>query len=314
VVSPEGILARTNRAFERLGLGSAGSSPPDPQLLRLAAAAGSGGRTTRIRHRTADGFRDLAVSVTPVGDQEGMRVLNIQDVTDIRREEEEGGRRKRLEALGRMGAELAHEVRNPLGSIRLFGEMLREDLGEREVQGEMVDQILAATSGLESTVNNLLSFTAPPRGSMEPTDAANLARDVCALLEPTCQLREIRLVGPAPEETCPLHADPEGLRQVVLNLVGNALAATPAGGRVGIRVRRRDGYAVLEVTDTGAGIPPEDLPRVFDPFFSRTDGGTGLGLSIVHGILERHGGRITLDSTPGAGTRARVEIPEERDA
>jgi signal transduction histidine kinase len=314
VISPDGILERTNRAFERLGLGAAGTPLSEPELLQLVSAGGSGAKATRIRRDGGDGIRDLAVSLIPVGDQEGALVLSIQDVTEIRREEEEGGRRHRLEALGRMGAELAHEVRNPLGSIRLFAEMLQEDLAGNEIQREMIDQILAATSGLESTVTNLLAFASPSRGSMARVDAADLAREACALLQPSCALRNIALEGPAAEESHCLTGDTEGLRQVVLNLLGNALAATPGGGAIRVRTGRESGTIVLEVTDSGKGISPEDLPRVFDPFFSRTDGGTGLGLSIVHGIVERHRGSITLDSTPGNGTRVRVEIPEDRNA
>jgi signal transduction histidine kinase len=103
------------------------------------------------------------------------------------------------------------------------------------------------------------------------------------------------------------------MRQVVLNLVGNALAATGSGGSIRVETRRVGDRAVLRVRDTGRGIAPEDLPRVFDPFFSRTEGGTGLGLSIVHGIVERHGGRIVLDSRIDHGTTARVEIPATRE-
>jgi signal transduction histidine kinase len=99
------------------------------------------------------------------------------------------------------------------------------------------------------------------------------------------------------------------MRQVLLNLVGNALAATDGGGRIRISAEPSASGAVLTVEDEGRGIAAEDLPRVFDPFFTRTEGGSGLGLSIVHGIVERHRGRIALDSRPGRGTRVRVELP-----
>lgn len=217
--------------------------------------------------------------------------------------------KRRLEALGRMAAEIAHEVRNPLGSIRLFSEMMREDLREDDAMRETVDHILAATSGLESTVTNLLAFAAPPRTAKSSTDLAAVARDVCALLAPSCELRGVALSGPADGESLELEADTEGMRQVLLNLVGNALAATGEGGAVSVRARRDQDMARLEVRDTGKGIAPEDVPKVFDPFFSRTDGGTGLGLSIVHGVVERHGGRIALHSKPGEGTVVGVDLP-----
>ncbi len=229
-------------------------------------------------------------------------------VTELEREEEEA-RRRRLEALGRMAAELAHEVRNPLGSIRLFAEMLLEDLEDRPEPRQMVRQILDAAAGLGSTVNNLLSFASPSTCAMRLFDLAAVIRDGCALLAPSCRLRGIRLTGPAEGKTVRLHADPEGFRQITLNLLGNAVTATGEGGRVGMDSWNEDGLTVLEINDNGKGIDPEDRDRVFDPFFSKTEGGTGLGLSIVHGIVERHGGTIHLDSKPGAGTCVRIQVP-----
>jgi two-component system sensor histidine kinase HydH len=236
-------------------------------------------------------------------------VVTVQDVTEIRREGEEDGRRQRLEALGRMAAELAHEVRNPLGAIRLFATLLCEDLAHRPSWREMAEQVLQASSRLEVTVSNLLAFAAPTRAELRETDLCRLARETCALLGPTSRARGVLLAGPAEAEVCPVWGDPEGLSQVLLNLVGNALAATAGGGRILVQVQRLASQSRLVVQDSGCGIASEDLPRVFDPFFSRTAGGTGLGLSIVHRIVESHGGSVRLDSTPGVGTRAVVELP-----
>lgn len=305
VVSPEGRLHRTNRAFDRCGL--ADEQRLDHEEI-LGLVRGNGGNA-RLTVETATGPRLLSVTVVPVGDREGNRVLTVGDVTEIRREEEEDGRRRRLEALGRMAAELAHEVRNPLGSISLFAAMLRDDLRGESEQRAMTEQILAATSGLEGTVSNLLAFAVPPRAVRRWVDLAAVAREAGALVGPSCAVRGVQLILPADSEQCPIVAETEGLRQVVLNLLANALAATPSGGEVAVRVEPRDESVLLEVADTGRGIDTVDLPLVFDPFFTRTEGGTGLGLSIVHGIVERHGGRIVLDSRPGRGTRARVELP-----
>lgn len=309
VVSDAGTIVRTNRAMARLGLVRTGERPLHPVLAELACAPPGRGSAARLEHQGPDGRLDLAATIVPVGDARGSRVLTVQDVTEIRREEREGGRRRRLEALGRMAAEVAHEVRNPLGSIRLFASMLHEDLAGEPPLREMADQILAASAALETTVSNLLAFASPPRGARAEIDLAALASDVCALFAPSCAQRGVELTGPAPADGCRIGAEPEGMRQVLLNLLGNALAATPGGGAIRVGVRREGDRAVMEVADSGHGIAAEDLPRVFDPFFSRTEGGTGLGLSIVHGIVERHGGRIVLDSRPGAGTVARAEIP-----
>ncbi|MCP3979378.1 MAG: hypothetical protein GY716_08620 [bacterium] len=308
VVSAEGEILRANRAFEGMHLVEPRGRMIDPVVLqRLHGQAGGG--VARLRRRTVDGDRDLAVTVVPVGDETETRVLNVQDITDIRRQEEEGGRRRRLEALGRMAAELAHEVRNPLGSIRLFATMLRDEIGDGE-QREMAEHILDASGSLEGTVSNLLSFASPTRGTRRRVDLAQIARETCVLLRPTCEVRGVTLEGPDGNRSCTLSAEPEALRQVLLNIVGNALAATERGGRIRVRTERVADRIELEVEDNGKGITAEDLPRVFDPFFSRSDGGTGLGLSIVHGIVERYGGRIALESECGRGTRVRIELPE----
>ena len=305
VLSADGRTLRANRAFDRLELDRQGV---DGELNGLLRGEVRGGRTTRRRCRTALGTRDLAFTVVPVDDADGTRVLTVVDVTEIRRQEEEGGRQQRLEALGRMAAELAHEVRNPLGSIRLFAATLHEDLEDRPRLRETAEQILEAGSHLESTVSNLLTFASPSNGSAREIDLAALAVDACAMISPACSLRGVRL-EPPDAAACPVPADPEGLRQVLLNLLGNALAATDAGGRVSVRVLAGPGRAVLLVEDDGRGIAAEDLNRVFDPFFSRSSGGTGLGLSIVQRIVDRHGGRVALDSEAGGGTRVRVELP-----
>src|SRR6185295_12437475 len=126
---------------------------------------------------------------------------------------------------------------------------------------------------LESTVSNLLAFAGSGRGAMRRFDVAGLARDACALLAPACSVRGVRLEGPGGDEMCHAEADPEGLRQVLLNLLGNALEATGEGGGIRVHVSPSGGHVVLGVDDDGSGIAPEDLPRVFDPFFTRTAGG-----------------------------------------
>ncbi len=258
--------------------------------------------STDLLQSAFDRFEQTALNLTQ--NQEALQ----REVTKLEKEKIES-RRRRLEALGRMAAELAHEVRNPLGSIRLFAEMLLEDLKGQPDRQEIVQHILEATSGLGSTVNNLLSFASPSECTPRPFDLAGVAREACALLSPSCRLRDIRLIGPSMDENIRILADPEGFRQVTLNLLGNAIAATEAGGQVRINAWHEKGWTVLEVADTGKGIAAEDMNRVFDPFFSRTEGGSGLGLSIVDGIVERHDGKVGLESEQGVGTTVTVRVP-----
>lgn len=309
VIGPAGECLRTNRSLDAMGLLGRNGDPSDPVVAQLLASDADRCTTARLRREGPDGARDLVATVIPVRDAAGTRVLSLKDVTDVRREEEEGGRRMRLESLGRMAAELAHEVRNPLGSIRLFAAMLEEDLAGDAERRAMAEQILSAVSGLEGTVSNLLAFASPARSARRLLDLAAVARDACALLVPSCSVRGVRLESPGSTKRCPVVGDAEGLRQVVLNLLGNALAATGRGGSIRVSARPGPRAVVLEVVDDGKGIDPDDLPRVLDPFFSRTEGGTGLGLSIVHRTVERHGGRVRLESRLGEGTKVRVELP-----
>ncbi len=309
VTQPDGSLLRVNAAFEQLGLGSAGERLTDPELRELLAATDGEAQTARLHRDSPFGVRDFAVTFIPIADEIGTRVLTVQDVTEIRKEEAEGGRRQRLEALGRMAAELAHEVRNPLGSIRLFASMLGDDLADRPEEQEMAERILSATSGLEGTVSNLLAFANPSEGSWQTIDLREIAEDVCALLAPACSVRGVELRGPDRRGPCWVEGDGEGMRQVLLNLLGNALSATEQNGKITVDVTLQDREARLTVEDDGCGIAAEDLPRVFDPFFSRNENGTGLGLSIVHGIVERCGDRIALHSRKGEGTRAELTLP-----
>lgn len=310
VVGASGELLRTNAAFRGMALERDGRLDPERARGLLDTGPDRSG-SMRLSVEGDRGVRELVATFTPVGDDEATRVMTVLDTTEVRREEEEGGRRRRLEALGRMAAELAHEVRNPLGGIRLFATMLRDDLEDRPEQREMAEQILAAGAGLETTVTNLLAFASPAHGERREIDLAGLAREVAGMLGPACAVRGVALHAPSEEIRLPLTGDPESLRQILLNLVGNSLAATDEGGTILIGVDREGDRAHLEVTDDGKGIPGDDLPRVFDPFFTRTEGGTGLGLSIVQRLVESNGGRIRLDSRVGDGTRVVVDLPVE---
>ncbi len=305
VVAADGTIAETNPAFDRLGLARRGERPGGV-LGELIAGAGRR-RAARCTHAVGGQERHLCASLLPVGGESQGWVLAVKDVTDLRREDEEGERRQRLEALGRLAAEIAHEVRNPLGSMRLFAGMLGRDPDPSTVR-EAAQQLLAAVASLERTVSNLLAFARPPRTRRVEVELVALAREICGWLAPAAALRGVCLEGPEGGPAT-VHADGEALRQVLLNLVGNALAACRRGDRIRVALRGGSRDVELIVQDTGCGIAPEDLPRVFDPFFSRREGGTGLGLSIVHRVVEDHGGWVGIESRAGAGTTVTVRLP-----
>lgn len=254
-------------------------------------------------------------------------VCVMRDVT-ARRAQDEERERDHVEALkandvkDRFLATVSHELRTPLNAIIGFSEMLsmdeigRLDAGKR---AEYARIIHASGNHLLDVVNTLLDISKIESGVMsierEPLDVAALARDCCALMALRAESGGIALepvLGPSLPR---IEGDRRALKQVVLNLLSNAVKFTPAGGRVTLAVVRDGDVIDLSVSDTGIGIAAADLPRLGDPFFQakgaydRSHEGTGLGLSVVRGLVGLHGGRLSIESAPGIGTRVSVRLP-----
>ncbi|HEU4365500.1 MAG TPA: ATP-binding protein [Candidatus Krumholzibacteria bacterium] len=224
-------------------------------------------------------------------------------------------RQERLSSLGQMAAGLAHEIRNPLGSIQGAAEILgdRAEKGSRE--GELFDVLRKESRRLGTVVDHFLGFARPRPLALAPTDIAAVVERAAAQMELDASSRRITIERAIEAGLPRLQADAEQLHQVLLNLLLNAIAATPDGGRVTAAAARgqRDGArcVVMSVRDAGAGIPPDALPHVFDPFFTTKEGGTGLGLSISHTIVHDHGGWIDIENRPGVGTAVSVILPAQ---
>jgi signal transduction histidine kinase len=223
------------------------------------------------------------------------------------------GHAERLALSGRIIAQVAHEVGTPLHSIAGHLELLRQDLGARLDAGarrrlEIVDAQLTRVSGI---IAQLLDLTRRPASETEPVDLNALVRDTVELVRPGLSAGGLRL----DVFTDPLLPRVGGranqLQQVLLNLLTNAIDATSAGGAVTVRTFGTPRHAELEVTDTGAGIPPAEHAHIFEPFFSTKSSGrgTGLGLFIAREIVREHGGRIELSSERGKGASFRVRFP-----
>lgn len=222
-------------------------------------------------------------------------------------------------------ADASHELRTPLTVLRSATDLLNRHRDEPlAANGELFDDIRTEILRLERLTVDMLTLARSDRGELQletaEVDLAALASEVCRLTGPLAHERGIALAS-KPERAAPaVEADPDRLQQVLLILLDNAIKHTPAGGTVSVLVRRQGSEALLEVVDTGTGIPPEHLPRVFDRFYradaarSRSRGGTGLGLPIARTLVEAHGGILTLASTPGAGTRATIRLPCSGDA
>jgi signal transduction histidine kinase len=221
---------------------------------------------------------------------------------ELREANEALERSRRLAALGEMAAGISHEVRNPLGSIRLYARMLEEDLADRPSERATAGKILAAVRGLDAVVGDVLAFAKEMRLRPAELDAADLfdrAIDECADGAGVEVVRSPRASGVR------LTGDESLLHRALVNVVQNAVQAVQSPeNRSGVRrvelsAERRDGEIVLRVADSGPGIPPEVRERIFNPFFTTRATGTGLGLAIVHRILDAHGGRVVVASGSG---------------
>ena len=221
-------------------------------------------------------------------------------------------RKNRLAAVGEMAAGMAHEIRNPLGGIQLYASMLMQDVADRPNSLEVVRKISAGVKRLEALVGQVLQFTREIAPRPQPMDLAPVVDQAVEYAARTMSERQVncRVIGPRPMS---VNADPLLLGQAVLNLLLNAIEAIEGGGEVRVEYHPPpDGsdakFFHLRVCDTGAGIAPQALDRIFNPFFTTKASGTGLGLAIVHRIVEAHDGTIMAMNQPGGGAKFEMRV------
>jgi len=231
---------------------------------------------------------------------------------DLRAAEAQIGRTRRLTALGSLSAGVAHGLNNPMTSVVGLVTMVRAQVGPDTEAGRMLGTALSEARRVTTVVHDLRRLASP--GLMEGLRRFQLeraARAAADRLRPAAEQAGLALAVAAAPDLPAMEGDPEQVESLVTRLLENAVAATPAGGRVDVAISAVDGAALrLSVADTGRGIPAELRDRVFDPFFSTSQAaGAGLGLSLAHGIVEAHHGRIEVTSEPGQGTTFTVHFP-----
>jgi signal transduction histidine kinase len=215
----------------------------------------------------------------------------------------------RLAALGRFASSVAHELRNPLTGIATGVQYLSRGFPEGDDRHESVAFILREVVRLNQIVQDLFTASRPRDLRLEPVSIRDVAERALRGLNPTPQDAGVTIVLEGADDWPGIVADADQLLQVFLNLIQNAVQATEAGGRIVVRAKPDGPGVAIEVEDTGAGIRPEDLQRVFDPFFTTRARGTGLGLFVTHSIVQRHRGSIEALSELGKGTLFRVRLP-----
>jgi signal transduction histidine kinase len=221
--------------------------------------------------------------------------------------EERAERAERLAVLGRLATALAHEIRNPLGSIAGSAQLLRTSRALSEEDRHLCEIIQRETARLNDLVTDMMDVARPRKPELVTVNATRTAREVVDLASKSGRGTDVHVVFDG-EEVLAVKADPAQLRQLVWNLVRNAVQASNAGGEVRVGVQLRDGNVVLSVQDGGIGIEPEARERLFDAFFTTRSHGTGIGLAVVKRIADEHGFAIEVDSERGAGATFRVTM------
>ncbi|MEP7014767.1 MAG: ATP-binding protein [Verrucomicrobiota bacterium] len=332
----ERVTVFNNEAGEITGLNSQEmldrtlNDLPEPlrEPLRKTLATGESLVNSELVLHLGDG--DVAVrastSIFYGQDREGLGALIVlTDITSLKRLELQIRRSDRLASLGTLSAGMAHEIKNPLVSIKTFTQLLPERYQDAEFRETFSTLIGHEIDRIDSLVNQLLRFARPAKPILKPMHVHEILDKSLALVGHRLHQKSINLTRFLDANVDTIRADPDQLEQVFLNFFINAMDAMKNGGELSLRteigtdepwasaLNDSNGQAgeVLRITirDTGEGIRTEDIPHVFDPFFTTKDYGTGLGLSVVHGIVQEHGGQIEVESVPQKGTAFHILLP-----
>ncbi len=234
----------------------------------------------------------------------------VRDLTDSKELEERMKRSERLASLGEMAASLAHEIRNPLSGMKLGIDSLKKSIGGNKDASEILNIVEGELKRLNRFVIDMTSYSKRPKPVLSPCDIREIIERNITLLKKDFESLKIKVKKNYPEKLGKISLDDDQIGEVFLNLFLNAKDAMPDGGILSINLQSLSKNLVAEVEDTGTGIPPGKLKKVFDPFFSTKKGGTGLGLSIIYRIICDHKGTIGVESKEGKGTKFTIVLPK----
>ncbi len=314
----EGVITSINGAAAEI-LGIPASSclghPLRDYIPGLDDVLAEAGPVGSIRRHEVDAVRPdgkrrrLGVSATPLSDYAGSiigRVIHFQDLTELRRMQIAVERSERLAGIGRLAANIAHEIRNPLASISGSVEVLRSLPAVDGDARQLFDIAVREVDRLNRLITQFLDYARPGGEDRQRIDMGEAATEIARAFDQEKRTHDVHIEVEADPDVC-IEGGAGQIHQVLWNLLRNAAEAMPSGGTVRVRVtheesRGGDRLALLSVSDTGHGMSKEDLERIFEPFFSTKVGGTGLGLATVARIVEEHRGHIETNSAPGQGT------------
>lgn len=256
----------------------------------------------------------LAISATVLHDEDGTflgHVLLLKDLREVYALRKKIQRNQRLASVGRLAAGVAHEIRNPLSSIKGFATYFKERYHDKPDDQQIANIMIQEVDRLNQVIGQLLDFARPVKISQKNISAASLIENSIKLIERQAAEKGIEIQTGIAENIRTVFLDPDRVNQVLLNLYLNSLDAMENNGRLCVDVfaDEQNSELAIKVSDTGYGINREDLAHIFDPYFTTKSTGTGLGLAIAHNIVEAHGGRIAVESNAGQGTAFTVYLP-----
>lgn len=300
-INPAGAAMFGATAEELLGA-------PLADLIPAAVDAAGTRDESLARRPTGDEF-PVGFTRTPLGDGEGS-LLVFQDLTEIRALREQAERAERLAALGRLASALAHEIRNPLGSISGSVQLISElpELGDED--RHLIGIVLKEVDRLNELVSTMLDLSRPSRPRPAEVDIATIAEELASVARADSTLGSVTIDVQRPSAPVPAEVDPNQFRQLLWNLLKNAIQASPIGGVVTVEIRPEGDHVSIVVRDQGAGIPASERERLFDMFYSKRDHGIGLGLALVKQIVDAHQGQIDIGEGPEGGAELRVRLPQ----
>lgn len=262
---------------------------------------------------TEDKIVPISISASKIINEEGDfvgQVFILRDLGEVRQLQEEIRRKENLAAIGALAAGVAHEIRNPLSSIKGIASYYKAKFADDSEDKEMAEVMIEETDRMNRVISALLEFARPPKLNLKPSDLNELLKHSALLVQQEATAKNIRIQLNLPADPLEAVIDPDRLTQCFLNLYLNALQAMTSGGQLTVASSTRVGGRVaIDIKDNGSGISVEDLSKIFDPYFTTKPKGTGLGLAIVHKIIDAHQGQIKVRSTVGQGTVFSIILP-----
>ncbi|MDQ7830420.1 MAG: ATP-binding protein [Desulfovibrionaceae bacterium] len=332
VVDPEGTVAMVNASFEALlgrrsadVVGRPAALVLPPGLLEVGTDMGGARPGETFGQKEVEGEFDfggdgpvpLGVSVTRIVAEDGGQVGTlylVRDLREVRALQEEVRRREKLAAVGNLAAGVAHEIRNPLSSIRgyasYFGSKFAPDSEDRKAAQVMVREV----DRLNRVISELIDYSRPSELARRPVSLGDAVEHCLRLIRPDAEASSVRVETHGLEAAPTVRLDPDRFSQALLNVFLNAVQAMPTGGTLSVAVGvADDGRAFVETADEGVGIDPADMGKIFNPYYTTKAAGTGLGLAVALKIVEAHGGEMRAAPRPGGGTVIAMHLPLDHD-